>query len=60
MKAWFAGLAALLCLGASPSPPGVALDLLLAETPAPKLADYRLFTDASGRKLVDGEQPEVG
>lgn len=57
MKAWLAGLAALLCLGASPPPPGVALDLLLAETPAPKLADYRLFTDASGRKINAGLTP---
>jgi uncharacterized repeat protein (TIGR03806 family) len=35
----------------------VALDALLAETPAPKLADYRLFTDASGRKPNTGLTP---
>ena len=42
----FAFLGALLCLGAAPKPPPPALDLILAETPAPRLADYRLFTDA--------------
>ncbi|WP_293380678.1 SO2930 family diheme c-type cytochrome [Phenylobacterium sp. SCN 70-31] len=41
---WLAALAALLCLGAAPPPGPVALDVLLAETPAPKLSDYRLFT----------------
>lgn len=50
MRAWLAGLAALLCLGAAPSPAGVSLETLLAEAPAPKLADYRLFRDAGGRQ----------
>ncbi|WP_397417727.1 SO2930 family diheme c-type cytochrome [Phenylobacterium sp.] len=46
----FAFLGALLCLGAAPKPPPPALDLILAETPAPRLADYRLFTDAGARR----------
>ena len=50
MRAWLAGLAALLCLGAAPSPGGVSLETLLAEAPAPRLADYRLFRDAGGRQ----------
>lgn len=49
-RAALAGLAALACLGAAPAPPGVALDALLAEAPAPRLADYRLFKDAGGRQ----------
>ena len=36
--------------GAQPQPAGVALDVLLAETPAPTLDAYRLFTDASARQ----------
>ena len=54
MKRVFAAFAALLALGAAPapqaSPGGVALDVLLAEGPAPRLSDYRLFADAGGRK----------
>ncbi|TAJ68633.1 MAG: hypothetical protein EPO51_27550 [Phenylobacterium sp.] len=50
MRAWLASLAALLCLGAAPAPAGVALETLLAEAPAPKLSDYRLFRDAGGRQ----------
>lgn len=50
LRAGLAGLAALACLGAAPPPPGVALDVLLAEAPAPRLADYRLFKDTSGRQ----------
>lgn len=34
-------------LAAAPAPSPVAADLLLAETPAPKLSDYRLFADAA-------------
>lgn len=49
MKRLAAVLAALLSLGAAPQPPGVALETLLAEAPAPKLSDYRLFRDAGGR-----------
>ena len=41
-------LAALLMLSAAPAPNGVALNVLLAETPAPKLSDYHLL-DAQGR-----------
>ncbi len=41
--------AAILCLGAAPSAPPVALETLLAETPAPTLDTYRLFTDQAGR-----------
>jgi uncharacterized repeat protein (TIGR03806 family) len=49
MKAWLASLVALLSIGAAPAPKGVDLGALMAETPAPKLSDYRLFTDASAR-----------
>lgn len=49
MKRLAAVLAALLCVGAAAEPQGVALETLLAEAPAPKLADYRLFKDAAGR-----------
>ena len=54
MRRWLAGLAALICLGASTLPPGVALEALLADTPAPRLSDYHLFTDLAGR------QPNAG
>ncbi len=50
LRAGLTGLAALACLGAAPAAPGVALDVLLAEAPAPRLADYRLFKDTSGRQ----------
>jgi len=50
MKRLLAGLAALACLGAAPAPAGVALETLLAETPAPKLGDYHLFRDAGARQ----------
>jgi len=50
MKRWLASLAALVCLGAAPVPAGVALEALLAEAPAPKLSDYRLFRDAGARR----------
>ncbi|MDZ4372235.1 MAG: SO2930 family diheme c-type cytochrome [Phenylobacterium sp.] len=36
-------MAALLCLGAAQPPPPVALNLLLADSPASRLSDYRLF-----------------
>lgn len=48
-RPWLASVLALVLLGASPAPPPVALDVLLAETPAQKLSDYRLFTDDRGR-----------
>ncbi|MCA3739719.1 SO2930 family diheme c-type cytochrome [Phenylobacterium sp.] len=40
-------LAALLGLGAASPPPGVDLDLVLQEAPAPRLSDYRLFIDGA-------------
>lgn len=49
LAAWLAAAGAAFTIGAAPPPPPVALDLLLSETPAPKLADYRLFTDAGAR-----------
>lgn len=57
MKRLAAVLAALCCLGAAPEPPGVALEVLLAEAPAPKLSDYRLFRDAGGRRPNGGLTP---
>lgn len=59
MRRWASLFAALFCLGAAPEPPAVALDVLLADKPAPKLADYRLFTDASGRRPNAGLTPYV-
>ncbi|MBC7506900.1 MAG: hypothetical protein H7267_14445 [Sandarakinorhabdus sp.] len=44
---------ALLLLGATPAPP-VDSARLLAETPAATLAEYRLFTDKSGRTPAPG------
>ncbi|WP_332771407.1 SO2930 family diheme c-type cytochrome [Phenylobacterium sp.] len=49
MKRLAAILAAAVLLGAAPQAPPVALDLLLAETPAPTLDAYRLFVDAGAR-----------
>lgn len=57
MKRLAAVLAAIACLGAAPQPPAVALDVLLAEAPAPKLADYRLFRDEGGRTPNGGLTP---
>lgn len=57
MKRLAVVLAALACLGAAPEPPAVALDALLAEAPAPKLADYRMFRDAGGRAPNAGLTP---
>ena len=55
-------LGALFCLGAAAqsaphgsAPP--ALDLILAETPAPRLADYRLFVDGAARRPNAGLTP---
>jgi uncharacterized repeat protein (TIGR03806 family) len=39
-------LAALFGLGAASPPPAVDLGVVLQEAPAPRLSDYRLFTDA--------------
>lgn len=52
-----AAFAALLCLGAAPAPPPVALDALLADTPAPTLDAYRLFTDPAARTPNGGLTP---
>ncbi|MDP3747115.1 MAG: SO2930 family diheme c-type cytochrome [Phenylobacterium sp.] len=49
MKRLAAILAAAVLLGATPQAPPVALDALLAETPAPTLDAYRLFVDAGAR-----------
>ncbi len=57
MKAWFAALAALLCLGAAPRPEPVALETLLADAPAPKLSDYRLFVGTRGARPNAGLTP---
>jgi len=61
MRRLLASLAALLTIAAAPSPnppsSGVALDVLLAEAPAPKLADYRLFSDAGARHPNAGLTP---
>jgi uncharacterized repeat protein (TIGR03806 family) len=57
LKALLAALASLLLLGAAPAPPGVALDQLLAETPAPTLSAYRLFLDEAGRRPNAGVTP---
>lgn len=50
IRAWGAALAGLVLLGAAPAPPGVSLDALMADGPAPKLSDYRLFLDVGARR----------
>jgi len=57
MRHWFLSLAALLCLGASAPPPGVAIEALMADAPAPRLSDYRLFIDQAGRQPNAGMTP---
>ena len=57
MRRLAALLAALLSLGAAPRPAPVALDALLAETPAPTLEAYRLFTDPGARTPNAGLTP---
>jgi uncharacterized repeat protein (TIGR03806 family) len=59
MRRAFAGLAAGLCLGAAPAPTpgGVALDALMAATPAPTLSAYRLFTDEGAGQPNAGVTP---
>jgi uncharacterized repeat protein (TIGR03806 family) len=52
-----AALAALFLVGAAEAPPPVAVNALLAETPAPSLDAYRLFVDAGGRKPNAGVVP---
>jgi uncharacterized repeat protein (TIGR03806 family) len=57
MRRALAALAAVLCVGAAPAPTGVALDALLAATPAPTLSAYRLFTDEGARHPNAGVTP---
>ena len=52
-------LAALLVLGAAAPPPGVDLDRVLADAPAPRLSDYRLFLDPDARRPAPGVVPYV-
>ncbi len=57
MKRAFAALFGLLAFGAAPPPEPVALATLLAETPAPSLDAYRLFTDDRARRPNAGLTP---
>lgn len=60
MRRAFAASIAALCLtflGAAPAPAPVAAARLLATTPAPTLASYRLFTDVGGREPNAGLTP---
>lgn len=49
IASWFAALGAVFSLSGAAPPEPPALDLLLAEAPAPTLAAYRLFADAGAR-----------
>lgn len=51
------GLTALVLSGASRAPSLVALDVVLAERPAARLADYGLFQDAAARRPSPGVTP---
>jgi uncharacterized repeat protein (TIGR03806 family) len=57
MRRVWAAFVALLALGAAPAPEPVALQTLLAEAPAPKLSDYRLFQDEGARRPNAGLTP---
>ena len=57
MRRALAALFGVLAFGAAPAPEPVALQLLLADTPAPSLDAYRLFTDAGGRQPNAGLTP---
>ena len=57
LAALLATFSAVICLGAAPQPRGVALGVILAEAPAPRLADYRLFMDAAARRPNAGLTP---
>lgn len=57
MKRVLAALAALACVGAAPAEGPVAVQALLAETPAPSLDAYRLFRDEAGRVPNAGLTP---
>ncbi|HEY8615608.1 SO2930 family diheme c-type cytochrome [Phenylobacterium sp.] len=47
-----AAVCALVSVSAAPAPQGPALDVLLAEAPAPRLSDYRLFADGRPDPLL--------
>lgn len=47
---WGLGCAVPLLFSAAPVPQPVAADLLLADDPAPRLSDYRLFRDAAAKQ----------
>ncbi len=51
------GLAALALSGAGQAPAPVRLEVVLAETPAPRLSDYGLFQDAAARTPSPGVTP---
>ncbi|MDP3384141.1 MAG: hypothetical protein Q8S47_12550, partial [Phenylobacterium sp.] len=51
------GLAALALSGAAEAPAPVRLDVVLAQTPAPRLSDYGLFQDAAARTPSPGVTP---
>lgn len=57
MKRALAALFGLLAVGAAPAPQPVALGALLAETPAPSLDAYHLFTDDGARRPNVGLTP---
>jgi len=62
MRRALAALAAVLAIGAAPAPGpstagGVALKALLASTPAPTLAAYRLFADPGAQRPSAGVTP---
>jgi uncharacterized repeat protein (TIGR03806 family) len=57
MRRLVALVLAALSLGAAPRPAPVALDALLADTPAPTLDAYRLFADPGGRTPNAGVTP---
>ncbi|WP_372785925.1 SO2930 family diheme c-type cytochrome [Phenylobacterium sp.] len=57
MRTALAALAAILSLGAAPAPTGVAQGALMAATPAPTLAAYRLFTDDGAQHPNAGVTP---
>jgi uncharacterized repeat protein (TIGR03806 family) len=57
MKRLAALILAALSLGAAPGPAPVAVETLLAETPAPTLDAYRLFTDPGARSPNAGLTP---
>jgi uncharacterized repeat protein (TIGR03806 family) len=57
MRRALAALFGCLAFGAAPAPEPVALSALMAESPAPSLDAYRLFTDEGGRRPNVGLTP---